>query len=566
MNTIDKIAGAAVAFMFIGSSVLGQSLADARKAIDAEQYSKAKSMLKTLTTTQANKDENFFYLGWTYLLQDYPDSAKAAFTRGISVNAKSALNYAGLGAVAHVNKDKSGEQTNFSQAASLAGKDSKPYVYTGKAYMLAPADANAAITVLNKGIAANAKDPELFVALGDAYRSQLKSNDAYKAYSQALTLDPRSLSATVSTGVLWRYANNFEDSEKEFQKAIAIDPNYGPAYREWAETDLRYAQSVPAQASAKIQQSVEQYRKFLSLTDMSVESRMRFADFLVSAGKYKELQQEATALSQSANTNLKVYRYIGYSAYENGDYPAGLTALNNWISKADPKRIIPYDYFYLGRLQLKAAKNATDSTAAVGTIEKAIQLDSTQADLYGEIAKVYFAQKKYKLAGDNYKKYVTKSRKATLNDYFQEGFSYYFAFSNQYYSKEVPKPVPDTTLLNKADSAFAYIQSKLPTPNTTVTLYRARAADLKETDRNNVSGLAKPYYEKLVEVTTAKSPITDADKLNLAEAYVYLGTYYQFKAKDDAKALENFTKARENEPTNAQVKSFFSSRKPGAGK
>lgn len=246
-NLKSKVAGAAVGLVFIGSSVFAQSLADAKKAIDAEQYQKAKSMLKNLTASQPSKDENFFYLGWVYLQEDYADSAKAAFSKGIAANPKSALNYAGLGAVARVNKDQAGAQSNFNQATTLAGKDSKPYVYVGEAYMLDPnPDANAAIAVLNKGIAVNSKDPELFIALGDAYRSQLKSNEAYKAYADALNLNPKSAAAKVATGVLWRYANNWEDSEKEFKDALAIDPNFGPAYREWAETDVRWAQKVPA--------------------------------------------------------------------------------------------------------------------------------------------------------------------------------------------------------------------------------------------------------------------------------------------------------------------------------
>src|ERR1700710_1291761 len=107
MRTISKIASGVLGLVLVGSSVFAQSLADAKKAIEAEQYQKAKSMLKNLTATQADKDENFFYLGWVYLKQDYVDSAKVAFNKGIAVNPKSALNFAGLGAAAHVEKDNS---------------------------------------------------------------------------------------------------------------------------------------------------------------------------------------------------------------------------------------------------------------------------------------------------------------------------------------------------------------------------------------------------------------------------------------------------------------------------
>jgi len=562
-NMSSKIVGVATGLVFIGSTVFAQSLADAKKAIDAEQYQKAKSMLKNLTTTQPTKDENFFYLGWVYLEQEYVDSAKAAFNKGLAANPKSALSYVGLGAVARVNKDQAGIQTNFNQAISLAGKDTKPYLYIGESYLLNPPvpDGNAAIAILQKGIAMNAKDPDLYVALGDAYRTQLKNTEAVTAYTNALNINPKLAAAKVSTGVVWRQANNWEESEKEFKDALAIDPNYGPAYREWAETDIRWAQKVPAQASAKVNEAVEQYRKFLSLTDMSVESRLRYADFLYQAGKFKELQQEATALSKMPDANLRAYRYLGYAGYENGDFAGANTALNTWLTKADPKRIIPYDYYYLGRIQLKAK----DTTAALQTFEKTVQLDTTMGDLYADIAKIYYNKRQFVKAGDNYAQFVSKSNKATLNDYFSEGFSYYFAYGDQLSSKATPKPVADTTLLVKADSAFSHIQSKLTTPNTTVTLYRARLYDLKEKDRNNIQGYAKPYYEKLVTVATAKSPVADADKKGLAEAYSYLGAYSLYKDKDEVKATEYYTKARETDPTNRQATDYFTKKgKPAA--
>lgn len=562
MKLISKVAYAATGLVFIGSSVFAQSLADAKKAIDAEQYQKAKSILKNLTTTQSTKDENFFYLGWVYAIQDYTDSAKVTFNKGIAVNPKSALNYVGLGVVARLDKDQSGTTQNFNQALSLAGKDSKPYVYIGRGYLLptngstavSPQDANAAITVLQKGLTVNAKDAELNVALGDAYRSQLKSSDAYKYYQDATTLDPKSPSAIVAIGVLWKYANNFEDAEKQFQAALAIDPNFGPAYREWAETDLRWSQTDPKVASEKVKAAADLYRKYLSLTDMSAESRMRYADFLINAGDWKTLQQEATALSAGSNANLRAYRYLGYAAYENGDYPAGLTAMNKWISQADPKRLIPRDYLYLGRLQMKANQDSL----GIQSLRKAYELDTTQADVFNEIAKSYYAKKKYAEAGDAYSKYISKTKQAKLQDYLNEGISYFYAYDEK-------DPKADTALLTKSDSAFAHIEHVATTPIAAVALYRAYVNDTKDKDRQNIKGLAKPYYEKYIQIVTTKG-VTDNDKKSLASAYAYLGTYYQFKEKDAAKATENFTKAREYDPTNRQVQAYFSKSAGGKGK
>jgi tetratricopeptide (TPR) repeat protein len=583
MKIISKIAAAGLGLVFAGTSAFGQSLADAKKAIDAEQFQKAKSMLKNLVNTQSTKDENYFYLGWVYIKQDYPDSAKAVFQKGLGVNANSALNHVGLGIVARLDKDKAGASAQFAQATTLAGKDSKPYVYIAKGYLLpdangkvAPADATAALDILNKGNAASAtkgkdknavaqsNDPELFITMGEADRVLLKSNDAYTNLSTAQTLDPKSAAANVGLGVLWKYADNFEDAQKQFQAALAIDPNYGPAYREWAETDLRWAQSNPSVASAKVKEAAEQYKKYISLTDYSPESQMRYADFLINAGDFKTLQQVAGDIAKNANANLRAYRYELYAAVENKDYPAAISAGNTWLSKADPKRIIPRDYMYMGRAQIAGGQDSL----GVQSLQKALQLDSGFVDAYQDIAKAYVNQKKYKEAADAYDIYSTKSRNAKLTDRFYAGLYYYFGFTVQDAAKfKDPKAArTDSGLLVKADTAFSYvIQKTASNPFALAYVYRARIADLKETDRNNIKGLAKPYYENFIELTLEKgAPSDDRTKTNLAEAYDYLGSYAEFKEKDEAKAAENFGKARDLVPTDKPALDYF--KRKGGGK
>jgi tetratricopeptide (TPR) repeat protein len=575
MKIISKIAIAGLGLVFASPSVFAQSLADAKKAIDAEQYQKAKSMLKNLTSTQADKDENFFYLGWVYLKQDYVDSAKAIFNKGLAVNPKSPLNLAGLGAAAHIEKDNATATSDFNQAIAGAAKNSKPYLYVGLGYLMpvsgssigpkgsaiTPADADAAIAVLNKGKAVNPKDAEIQVALGDAYRSQLKSNDAYSAYSTALTIDPKSAAANVAEGVLWRYADNFDDSQKQFQAALAIDPNFGPAYREWAETDLRWAQTDPTQYDAKVKEAADNYKKYISLTDYSVETQMRYADFLIRTKDYVTLQKVATDLAASKNSNLRVYRYLGYAAYENKDYANALTALNKWISQADPKRLIPTDYLYLGRTELKLK---SDSLGIIA-LRKALTLDTTQVDVYGEIAASMYASGKYIDAAEAYHVYGERSRQAKLTDHFKEGFSYYQAYKDQLIKAQTNKTLkPDSTLLTKADSAFTYVERKLPSPNAQVTYFHANVKDFEEGDRNNIKGLAKPFFEQYVQIITAKGiPTDDQGKGYLADAYVYLGNYAKFKDKDDAKALDYFTKAKDLAPTDPRVVYFFQTNKGG---
>jgi len=581
MKMISRIAGAGLGLMVLGSQVFAQSLADAKKAIDAEQYQKAKSMLKNLTTTQADKDENYFYLGWVYLKQDYSDSAKTFFTKGLSVNPKSALNMIGLGAVAHVDKDNATATSQFNQAIALAQKkDSKPFMYVGLSYLLpvsgasvgvtgskiAPADADAAIAVLQKGIAANPKDAEILVALGDAYRSQLKSTDAYTQYSNALAIDPKLAAANVAIGVLWRYAENLDESENEFKKALAIDANYGPAYREWAETNLRQAPKDPTTYQAKVTQAAENYKKYITLTDQSTETQLRYADFVFRTKDFTTLQKIATDLSTSNKSNLRVYRYLGYAAFENKDYPAADAALTKWINEADKKRLIPADYLYLGRTQLAEKKDSL----GVQTLRTALTVDTTQVDVYGEIAGALFQQKKYVDAAKAYNIYGQKSRSVQLQDHYKEAYSWLQAYKQQYIAAQNVKngPKPDSTFLIKADSAFSYVEHKTAKPVGAVVSLHAQVKDFEDGDRNDpkaFKGLAKPLYEQYVQIATASGTVADKDKETVAVAYAYLGNYAEYKDNDHAKALDYFNKAKDLDPTNPQVVYYFQTKGKAAG-
>ncbi|WP_460694545.1 tetratricopeptide repeat protein [Mucilaginibacter puniceus] len=555
---IRKIAIIALGLACIGSSVFAQSLADAKKAIDVEQYQKAKAMLKNLTVTQAKDDETFFQLGWVYLLQDYIDSAKTVFNQGIAAHPKSALNYVGLGVAARLSKDNAGMLANFNKAIEFTGrKESAPWLYMGKGYLLllpntkavTTDDADKAIAALLKGKEANAKDAEVALALGNAYRSKRETGPAYENYTAALALDPKMPAARVAQGVLFSNAHNFDGAIDEYKAALAIDPNYGPAYREWAETDLDWSFDNRAQASDKINEGVEKYEKYLSLTDHSDETLMRYADFLINAGRWKELQAVAGQLARSSGTNLRALRYSGYAGYETKDYEKGMKAMREWFAKAGQNRILPRDYFYKGRLEAAAAK---DTVAAIQSLKKAADLDSTLVEpAYVDIIALRRKQNNYLETAKAYEEKINKmGEKAPIADYIYKGMFSYFAFN--------PKS-PDSTLLIKGDSSLSFANRKLAKPSLDAVIFRARIAELKENreDLNKMVGYAKPFYEKFIELMLAGESTDPRMIKNWAEAYGYMGNYYLYHDKDEAKAEEMYTKALEKDPTNRQAKFFF---------
>ena len=550
MELIKKAIKASLVLSVVSSSVYAQNLDEAKKAIDAEKYQQAKTILKSLVAAKPADAANYFFLGNVYLKTDYADSAKAFFSKGVAADKEFALNYVGLGAVDLDADNSASAKTNFDKAISLASrKDNDPYIYVAKAYISAPKpEFETAIAHLEKAKAMDEKDAEVFLALGDAYRGLKKNGEAYSAYRSAFDLDKTLLRSKLELGVLNKNSKAFKESTDEFNSIIAINPNYGPAYRELAETNLQWSFNVPAaEKPAKLQAAIAHYKKYLDLTDKSVDSRMRYADFLVYASDYKALEQEAQAMIQQDKANPRIYRYLGISAYENGNYQASAQALKDFISKVEPRRVIALDHFYLGKAQYKLG----DSTA-YANLGKGIALDSTLAEEITPLAAEAFKAKKYPEAAKLYELAIL-GPKATLSDHFYVGYSYYF----DYAAKTQNKENPSSELLVKADSAFSYVNTKAPT-YALAYIYRARTNRLLD-DQKSPKGLSIPHYEKFIAALAEKPEnLTDPkNKDQLTEAYNNIGAFYL--TSDPAKAKEYFNKTLALDPANTYASEVIKS-------
>ncbi|MDB5121119.1 MAG: hypothetical protein JWN56_2337 [Sphingobacteriales bacterium] len=545
MKIIKKAFSITLGLVLIGSAVSAQTLADAKKAIDAEQYQKGKNILKGLISSQSSNAENYFFLGNVYLKNDYPDSAKAVFNKGISVNAAYPLNYVGLGAV-DLQLNISNPKTHFDKALSLTGKkDHLTSLYIGKAYTNAPkADPALALTYLEKAKAINPKDAEVYLALGDAYRAQVKNSEAYSAYRTAFDLNKSLIRAKVELGKINQQSKAFKEAADEFNGVVALNASYGPAYRELAQTYYLWANADQKEYDAKIKQALQYYEKYMDLTDRSLDSRIRHADFLILSKDYKALETEANEMAKIDNVNPKVLRYQAYSAFENGNFEGSVKALQNFISKvgSDTSRIIAKDYLYLGRGLMKVPGS---EATGVDYLKKAVQLDSTNAEVMSEIGLALFKAKKYSEAAGIYDIAVKNPRSKTIvYDSFYLGLANYF----DYAGKNSAKQNPSKELLVKADSAFSYVIQRAPS-SPDAYLYRARVG--RQTDSETAPvGLMVPFYTKYVELVNAKGEApTEAIKKNLVEAYSNLGAFYQ--KSQPAKAREYFTLVKSLDPGNS---------------
>lgn len=546
MKTIKNAINLALGLVMMGTASFAQSLADAKKAIDAEQYQKATSMLKTLISSNAKDGNNYFYLGNTYLLTDEIDSARAVYTNGIAASPKFALNYVGLGNADLLSKNPTSAKTNFDKAVEMGAKNYETYLYIGRAYLSQETpDYAAALPNLQKAdeLDSKDKDAETFLALGDFYAMQItKNSEAYPQYLRTLDINPNSTRAIVQIGRMFKMAFSFPDAENKVKEALAIDANYGPAYRELAEIQMRWADADPKNGEAKRAEALANMKKYLDLTDKSFDSRLRYAQFLVYANDYATLAQEVANLQAPDPNNPKTFivkRMQGFSAIENKDYAKGIQYMNELFARTqDASRIVGLDYLYLG----KAYAGTGNDSLAVINITKAVELDTTKVEELAEIAKKYYTAKNYAKAADIFDKVISLNSKnpSMAMNAFYLGVARY-----------VQSAGTDKALLLQSDAAFTKVIELAPEYDPAF-LYRARVNKAIDViDNPEVQkGLSVPFYEKYIELVTVTNPEkAAANTKNLVDTYNYLG--FIISGTDKQKAIEYFNKSLALDPQNA---------------
>lgn len=514
-----------ISSLIVSTSAFAQTLPDAIKKTNNEQFEKADADFKKLLEAQPNSGEVYFYYGENFFNAGKLDQAQANYQKGAEINATSPFPYVGLGKVQWYQNKTSEAKANFYKATTLAaGKNATVLMKIAEAYIYADTkDFAEANKLLDQAQKLEPKNPDVLLLKGDAVLEQ--SNDGSKAiafYEQAAKLNPKSADAALRIGKLWNRAKNYNAALDSYKKANSIDSSYAPAYREMAEIYARAGQ---------FHNAVPKYKRFLQINN-DCDARSRYAGFLLEAKQYAESIEAAKEALKCDTNNLYTYRYLAYAYYEMSpaDYEEGLKNSNKFFAKAEPgTKLIAKDYEYHAK---HLSKTGNDSLAILD-YQKALELEPEKVELYNDMASAYIRMKKYPEAIAIYDKKI-ETGKGGINDYFGLVRAHYF-------SKDFVK----------ADSAAAQMVRLQPELSIGY-LWRAKAN--VQQDPKNEKWQAKPFYEQLI--AKIKPEDTEKSKKELVEAYTYLAAYYA-KQKDCANTTLYFKKVLEVDPNNAQAKNFI---------
>ena len=505
--------------LVIGGIASGQDINKALNMTYQEQFEAADNAFATLIKGEPANGKYYYYSGENQLASYFIDPtnipfdaiAKKAierFEKGIAANANEPLNYVGLGKVALIQNKKVIAEESFAKAQTfLPAKKVKSTLTKPEQATLLVRLAEAYVTVNSKDSALvlgflrraeslDPKNPELYLVRGDYWINTFNNGSrAAENYKRSQDFSPNSTRARVRLGQLYTRINSYQDALNYYQDALAIDPSFAPAY---LEMGFLYAKTNQKEKSK------ENFKKYLDLSSSNIAAQRRYANMLIQTEDYKGAidQIHQIMLRDSLSFN-DLNRALAYSYFEEKDYPQAKYYMAKFIRNAPVEKITSKDYIYSGRILIKTGQDSL----GILSLTKAFETDTLNLDLLNEIASSYQKTKKYQAAGDTYK-FKIQHTNGGVNDYYKMGRAYF-----------------DAKSWTEADSAFAKVNRMSPDFEPAY-LFRARV--YSNLDPDTKEGLAKPYYDLLVEKASADSVKYIKDIL---EAYNYLGYFYLVNKK-----------------------------------
>lgn len=372
----------------------------------------------------------------------------------------------------------------------------------------------------------DAKNPELFIARGDAFRRLYDGSEAFRNFQRASELDPKDPVPYYKIGKIYQTQNNHDVFTSYYDKAIQADPTFGPVYYQ-----LYYYYYF-----RDVNKAGDYLARFIANTDPSVENDYLQTDLYYVSGKYNEAIQGATRLQQrdGAKAAPRLYKLLAYSYDGVNNNALAEQNLKKYFDVAGDTSFTAEDFELMGKLS-------------------GLDKRDDEADLWYE--KAFLVQK------DTTKKTVLARKLIAAGKAAKRYDKQYHWFDELY---KLKAPMTNVDIFNwglagfnaknyvLADSIFAMYVAKYP-DQTYGYYWRARSNAAIDTAME--TGIAIPHYENLIRV--AEKDTADASNRKwLIQAYGYIAAYKVNKEKLYTDALAYYDKILQLDPVNADAEKY----------
>ena len=381
--------------------------------------------------------------------------------------------------------------------------------------------------------------------------------------------------AYILLGDIAAAADDSGEAADQYEQAICVAPKNPDAYYKYAYV---YRKISPSGAVAKLNDLHTQrpdvavdalvgriyymsndFDKALAAYDKADKSKMEerdLSDYAMTAF-FKQKYDKALEIAQfglGKNPRHAAFnRLTFFNLTELKRYDEALKYADALFHKSDSAKFSYYDYTYYAN----AYAGAQQHEKAIEMYEfalsrKDMDIKAKRAGVVKLLSDVYKAKEDYPNAIKYYKEYIACTDKPTANDI--AGLAgLYVEQANSIKDLNEKK-----TVLIEADTVYADLANKYENAVEYANLMRARVN--AQMDPDSKLGMAKPYYEKLIELIEPRAEKDATERARIIEAYRYM-IAYNFIVKEDKNAAKAFaTKLQAIDPENEVAKQILKSK------
>ena len=505
----------------------------------AGQIENAKTILeRTINDATTNKAEAYYYLGEIAFVNKNYDEAAKYYAEGVVVDPEYRFNLIGQGKLQLMSDAKAAAKT-FKEAVKGYKKEALAplQLAVAKAYY------ETATPGYEKPLAqakkANSRLADIYVFEGDIFAADGDKGQAAGYYEMAKNFDVNCVEAYI------KYCHVYFDINSQMAIAMLeelnqLAPNSALAQRELAEAYYKDKQYTRAAAA---------YEHYVANPNHFEEDRVRLATLLFYGKRFDESYALAQEILANDPSNFVLNRIVMYNLYETTKYEDARVAARKFFELTPSKNqvFIDRDYKCYGDILMKLKMSKEAAAAYI----KAFEMDKEEIAYLMDVSRAYETAEMFAEAINYFDMYIDAAGDGVrIMDYFR--------FGQTCYRVGMADTISGGQYLIKADTLFAAVTEKAP-ENYLGHQWRARVAAAR--DPETTLGLAKPFYERTIEVLDTNVAPNKAQIAAYIECYKYLGYFNYLKAyAEPAKANEYkeqtryyWNKMLEYDPNNAEI-------------
>jgi len=413
----------------------------------------------------------------------------------------------------------------------------------------------------------NKKNAENLVAFGRVFYELKDTANAEKCAELALKANKKFAPAYILKGDIRAISDDGGGAASLYDQAIYFDPKNPEGYRKYASV---YRKISPQGAISKLNDLRQQlpdypvdaiighinyisnnFEEAIAAYDKVPQTKLEKMDIIESAfsayltQKYDKGIQMAEFGLQKDPRNSTLNRLAMFCNTEKGNFDKAVDYADRLFNKSDSANISYMDYVYYGN----ALNGQKKHDEAIAMFQKALDQEfdnkDKRAGVIQTLANAYKGMEDYPNAIKYYEQYLNEVSKASASDYHS------FAQLHVQHANTLADDVKNETF-KKADDIYNNMQSKYADIDDFISFQRARIGMYM--DPESKLELAKPHYEKMIQVLEAKEEKTKTDTNHLVEGYRYLINYYLNIKDDAAMAKEIAQKLQAIDPENEIAK------------